>query len=335
MITAGGRRVSRMRSSDGSVTPCSCRFNWDAASSTSLGVNGCGLSLFVSRSNKLGRRPGPAQAKPHPLGWSGASQRRDEAVAALPRYQRKPAMVLALLPRPPLAHRVGRDAFQFAVDCRNAFRRLRASLEIFTAADRSRQVSLLIRSPASHHLVLHGIADPLQGGAIQFLLVCEVLLYAFFTLQECGKAKRNRSGCRQNLAQHLVKLQRRLLQRFGRAQAFFRVGDLAPVNLHAQHLTRLHRAFAHSRGHVHRLVRLGNAIEQARHSAAHEAWFSTAHSRTRPVPTATGVVVLDVTCPLIGMKITTETRRSGRKLDRNQDSVPSVSEPALSEAEGW
>src|SRR5664280_1446654 len=302
MITAGGRRVSRMRSSDGSVTPCSCRFNWDAASSTSLGVNGCGLSLFVSRSNKLGRRPGPAQAKPHPLGWPGASQRRDEAVAALPRYQRKPAMVLALLPRPPLAHRVGRDAFQFAVDCRNAFRRLRASLEIFTAADRSRQVSLLIRSPASHHLVLYGIADPLQGSAIQFLLVCEVLLHPFFALQECRKAKRNRSGRRQNLA---------------------------PVNLHAHHLTRLHRAFAHSRGHVHGLVRLGDAIKQAGHSAAHEAWFSTAHSRTRPVPTATGVVVLDVTCPLIGMKIATETRRSGRKLDRNQNFVPLVSEPAL------
>src|ERR1022692_3773678 len=95
-----------------------------AASSTSFGVDGCGLFMFASRRDKLGGRPGPAQAKPHPLGWPGASQRRDEAVAALPRYQRKPAMVLALLPRPPLAHRAGRDAFQFAVDCRNAFCRL-------------------------------------------------------------------------------------------------------------------------------------------------------------------------------------------------------------------
>src|ERR1035437_3042746 len=99
-------------------------------------------------------------------------------------------MAFALLSRPPLTHGTGRDAFQLAVDCRDAFRLLRASLEIFTAADRSRQVSLLIRSPTSHHLVLHGIADPLQGGAIQFLLVCEVLLYAFFALQECRKAKR-------------------------------------------------------------------------------------------------------------------------------------------------
>src|ERR1017187_5585886 len=46
---------------------------------------------------------------------------------------------------------------------------------------------------------------------------------------------------------------------------------------------RLDLAFAHSRGHFHDLLRLGDAIEQAGHSAAHEAWFSTAHSRTRPV----------------------------------------------------
>src|ERR1019366_5535153 len=103
MITAYGQRVSRMRSSDGSVTPCSCRFNWDAASSTSFDVNGFRLSMFASRSDKLGWRPGPAQAKPNPLGWSGASQRRDEAVAALPRYQGKPAMALAVLACPPPA----------------------------------------------------------------------------------------------------------------------------------------------------------------------------------------------------------------------------------------
>src|ERR1017187_8979002 len=120
------------------------------------------MAMLPWRRDELGWRPGPAQAKPDPLRWSGASQRRDEAVAALPRHQREPAMALALLPRPPLAHPSGGDAFQFAVDGRNASRCLRASLEIFTAADRCRQVNLLILSPASHHLVLHGIANPLQ-----------------------------------------------------------------------------------------------------------------------------------------------------------------------------
>src|ERR1019366_7643894 len=120
------------------------------------------ITMLPWRRDELSWRPGPAQAKPNPLGWSGASQRGDEAVAALPRHQRKPAMALALLPCPPLAHAAGGDAFQFAVDGRDPCCRLRASLEIFTAADRCRQVNLLILSPASHHLVLHSIANPFQ-----------------------------------------------------------------------------------------------------------------------------------------------------------------------------
>src|ERR1019366_6890518 len=134
--------------------------NFHHRSAHAFRLFGFGLSMLNSRSDKLGWRPGPAQAKPNPLGWSGAAQRRDEAVAALPRHQRKPAIALALLPPPPLAHRAGSDAFQFAVDGRNPFRRLRTSLEIFTAADRCRQVNLLILSPASHHLVLHGMPNP-------------------------------------------------------------------------------------------------------------------------------------------------------------------------------
>src|ERR1039458_5043767 len=123
------------------------------------------MTMLPWRSDELGWRPGPAQAKPDPLRWSGPAQRRHEAVAALPRHQREPAMALALLPRPPLAHRAGGNALQFAVDGRNPFRCLRAPLEIFTAADRCRQVNLLVLSPASHHLVLHSIANPLQARA--------------------------------------------------------------------------------------------------------------------------------------------------------------------------
>src|ERR1035441_9475559 len=134
------------------------------------------MTMLPWRRDELGWRPGPAQAKPDSLRWSGAAQRRDEAVAALPRHQRKPAMPLAPLPAPPLAHGAGGNAFQFAVDGCDAFRRLRAPLEIFSAADRCRQVNLLIFSPASHHLVLHGIANPLQGPAIQFLPLCRLLL---------------------------------------------------------------------------------------------------------------------------------------------------------------
>src|ERR1019366_1544498 len=158
-----------------SPNPClaASRLNWDTASPTSFGVKGFELSMFISQGDKLGWRPGPAQAKPNPLGCSGASQRGDEAVAVLAGYQREPAMAFALLPCPPLAHAAGRDVFQFAVDCRNPSRRLRASLEIFTAGDRGRQVGLFIRCPASHHFILHGIADPLQGSAIQFLPFCE------------------------------------------------------------------------------------------------------------------------------------------------------------------
>src|ERR1039458_2513741 len=151
------------------------------------------MTMLPWRRDELGWRPGPAQAKPNSLGWPGAAQRRDEAVAALPRHQCEPAMALALLPRPPLAHRAGGDAFQFAVDGRNAFRRLRTSLEIFLAADRCRQVNLLILSPASHHLVLHGIADPLQGRAIQVLSLCELLLDSVFAFQQSGPPKPTRS----------------------------------------------------------------------------------------------------------------------------------------------
>src|ERR1019366_10006977 len=102
------------------------------------------MTMLPWRRDELGRRPGPAQAKPNPLRCSGAAQRRHEAVAALPRHQRKPAMALALLPCPPLAHRAGGDALEFAVYGRDPSCRLRASLEIFTAADRCRQVNLLI-----------------------------------------------------------------------------------------------------------------------------------------------------------------------------------------------
>src|ERR1039457_2510490 len=105
------------------------------------------MTMLPWRRDELGWRPGPAQAKPDPLRWSGAAQRRYEALAALPRHQREPAMAPALLPRPPLAHRAGGDAFQFAADGRNPFRRLRTSLEIFTAADGCRQVNLLVLSP--------------------------------------------------------------------------------------------------------------------------------------------------------------------------------------------
>src|ERR1019366_8557940 len=219
------------------------------------------MTMLLWRRDELGWRPRAAQAKPNPLRWSGAAQRRYEAVAALQRHQREPAMALALLPGPPLAHAAGGDAFQFAVDGRNASRRLRTSLEIFTAADRCRQVNMLVLSPASHHLVLHGIADPLQGPAIQVLPLCELLLDSVFAFQQRGKTKWNRGGCRQNLAQHLVKLQRRFFQRFGRAQACLRIGDLAPVHLHSQHLTRLDLAFTDSRGNFHDLLRLGDAIE--------------------------------------------------------------------------
>src|SRR5664280_247599 len=156
------------------------------------------MTMLPWRRDELGWRPGPAQAKPNSLGWSGAAQRRDEAVAALPRHQRKPAMAFALLPGPPLAHRAGGDAFQFAVDGRDPFRRLRASLEIFSAADRCHQVNLLVLSPACHDLVLHGIANPLQGSAIQFLPLCELLLDSVFAFQQRGKTKRNRSRCLQN-----------------------------------------------------------------------------------------------------------------------------------------
>src|ERR1035437_7898192 len=162
------------------------------------------MTMLPWRRDELGWRPGPAQAKPNPLRWSGAAQRRHEAVAALPRHQRKPAMALALLPGPPLAHAAGGDASQLAVDGRNPFRRMRAPLEIFTAADRCRQVNLLILSPASHDFVLHGIANPLQSPAIQFLPFCELLFDFVFAFQQRGKTKRNRSRCRQNLAQHLV-----------------------------------------------------------------------------------------------------------------------------------
>src|ERR1039458_7260924 len=130
------------------------------------------MTMLPWRSDELGWRPGPAQAKPDPLRWSGPAQRRHEVVAPLRGHERKPARPRAPPPPPPLAHRAGGDAFQFAVDGRNAFRRLRASLEIFTAADRCRQVNLLILGPASHHLVLHGIADPQIGRAIQVLSLC-------------------------------------------------------------------------------------------------------------------------------------------------------------------
>src|ERR1022692_877348 len=158
------------------------------------------MTMLPWRRDELGWRPGPAQAKPNSLGWPGAAQRRDEAVAALPRHQCEPAMALALLPRPPLAHRAGGDAFQFAVDGRDPFRRLRTSLEIFTAADRCCQVNLLILSPASPHLVLHGMPNPLQGSAIQFLPLCELLLDSLLAFQQRGKTKRNRSRCLQNIA---------------------------------------------------------------------------------------------------------------------------------------
>src|ERR1019366_6517527 len=191
------------------------------------------MTMLLWRRDELGWRPRAAQAKPNPLRWSGAARPRYEAAAAPQSHQPDPAMALAPLPGPPLAHAAGGDAFQFAVDGRNASRRLRTSLEIFTAADRCRQVNMLVLSPASHHLVLHGIAHPLQGPAIQFLPLCELLLYSVLAFQERGKMKWNRSRCRQEIAQHLVKLQRRFFLRFSRAQACFRIGDLAPVHLHS------------------------------------------------------------------------------------------------------
>src|ERR1039458_7602684 len=87
------------------------------------------MTMLPWRRDKLGWRPRPAQAKPDPLGRSGASQRRDEPLAAFPRHQREPAMALALLPCPPLAHARRRDAFQFAVDGRDPSCRLRTSLD--------------------------------------------------------------------------------------------------------------------------------------------------------------------------------------------------------------
>ena len=107
---------------------------------------------------------------------------------------------------------------ELAFDRSDAAQRLLPPLEIFAAAHRSGQVGLLLIGPGADDFVLHRSIDPRQRVAIKLLLGSKMLLQHVGALEQSGKAKGNRRGNGQDLAQHAMEFQRGFLQRLGLGQ---------------------------------------------------------------------------------------------------------------------